>query len=598
MNINDLLNTTGVTSQPTNVAKNPTSTPQPQSQQPIPTDPVTSQPQTPPQPNEKESIEEVDSKEKDIKIDVPLLPPLEDTDNTKDLTTPRPQTTIPSNEPEKVITNTDISLPPLEKTNKKEEVTPQENDTKVDVPPLPPLEKADDVKDSTIPQPEIESLPQPIEMDINNESTKDVTTTAPTADLTPPLPNIQENNTNIPNENIVGPTAQPSTPTAGAGALSLENMQSQIVSGNNVLESSDMLNATSSAYPYTMKQLLEIVVQKNASDLHIGANYPALIRIDGELQPVGTQIITPEIAKDLIFSILSEENKEVAEINKEVDIAYAYEDIARFRVNVYHSTGSMSAALRLIPNKIKTMEELNLPKIYQNFVNLKQGLILVTGPTGHGKSTTLAAILNEINKSKPLHIITIEDPVEYVYPVGKALVNQREMKQDTHSWDIALKSILREDPDVVLVGEMRDYETISAAITIAETGHLVFATLHTNSASQTIDRIIDVFPEHQQGQIRTQLAVVIEGIIAQRLVKLNGGGRRAVSEVMMGTAAVRNIIREGKTYQLDNVIRTSGDVGMISIERSLVDLVREGLISVEDAQLNAINPEEVLRLLK
>ncbi|HOU75671.1 MAG TPA: type IV pilus twitching motility protein PilT [Candidatus Dojkabacteria bacterium] len=347
-----------------------------------------------------------------------------------------------------------------------------------------------------------------------------------------------------------------------------------------------------------MKQLLEIVVQKNASDLHIGANYPALIRIDGELQPVGTQIITPEIAKDLIFSILSEENKEVAEINKEVDIAYAYEDIARFRVNVYHSTGSMSAALRLIPNKIKTMEELNLPKIYQNFVNLKQGLILVTGPTGHGKSTTLAAILNEINKSKPLHIITIEDPVEYVYPVGKALVNQREMKQDTHSWDIALKSILREDPDVVLVGEMRDYETISAAITIAETGHLVFATLHTNSASQTIDRIIDVFPEHQQGQIRTQLAVVIEGIIAQRLVKLNGGGRRAVSEVMMGTAAVRNIIREGKTYQLDNVIRTSGDVGMISIERSLVDLVREGLISVEDAQLNAINPEEVLRLLK
>lgn len=354
----------------------------------------------------------------------------------------------------------------------------------------------------------------------------------------------------------------------------------------------------SGEYPYTMDQLLEMVVQKNASDLHISAGYPALIRIDGELIPVSGDILSSEVAKNLIFSITPDDAKEVVEVSKETDIAYAYKNVARFRVNIYHSMDTVSAALRLIPSKIRTIEELKLPAIYTSFTQIPQGLILVTGPTGHGKSTTLAAILNEINLKRPVHMITIEDPVEYVYPKGRALVNQREMKHDTHSWEIALKSILREDPDVVLIGEMRDYETISAAITIAETGHLVFATLHTNSASQTIDRIIDVFPEHQQSQIRMQLSVVIEGVVAQRLVKLIGGGRRAVSEVMLGTPAVRNIIREGKTYQLDNVIRTSGDVGMLSIEKSLVDLVREGKISVEDAQMNAVNPEEVMRLLK
>lgn len=564
MNINDLLNTTGITSQSTSTTTNPPPTPQQDPQQPTAANSVASQPtETPLQPKE------------DVVMPSPTLP------------TPSESTAEEQQKTEvNISTQSTPILPPLEDENNKEIAVP--------------------------PQSEIEPAKENVDLEINEEKTLTDKLVNPTQttddtiankepatdispDLPPTLPPLVDNNTPPPVDSTSVTTSSTET---NNGTLSLENMQEQILSGNSTIESSDMKSATSAAYPYTMKQLLEIVVQKNASDLHIGANYPALIRIDGELQPVGSQVITPEIAKDLIFSILSEENKEIVEINKEVDIAYAYEDIARFRVNVYHSTGSMSAALRLIPNKIKTMEELNLPKIYQNFVNLKQGLILVTGPTGHGKSTTLAAILNEINRNKPVHIITIEDPVEYVYPIGKALVNQREMKQDTHSWDIALKSILREDPDVVLVGEMRDYETISAAITIAETGHLVFATLHTNSASQTIDRIIDVFPEHQQGQIRTQLAVVIEGIIAQRLVKLNGGGRRAVSEVMMGTAAVRNIIREGKTYQLDNVIRTSGDVGMISIERSLVDLVREGLISVEDAQLNAVNPEEVLRLLK
>jgi len=355
---------------------------------------------------------------------------------------------------------------------------------------------------------------------------------------------------------------------------------------------------SSNRFSFTMDQLFEIVVQKNASDLHVTADYPVQIRVDGDLFSLNNEILDASGARELIYSVLTEELKEVVEVNKEVDFAYAYKDIARFRVNAFHAMGNLSGAFRLIPNKIRTLEELKLPKLYHELANLRQGLVLVTGPTGHGKSTTLAAILNEINLNQSKHIITIEDPVEYVYPRGKALVDQREIKQDTHGWDIALKSVLREDPDVVLVGEMRDYETISAAITVAETGHLVLATLHTNSAAQTIDRIIDVFPEHQQGQIRTQLATVTEAVVAQRLVKLIGGGRRAVSEVMLGTPAVRNIIREGKTYQLDNVIRTSSDVGMISIERSLVELVREGVLSVEDAQSYAMNPDEVIRLLK
>lgn len=590
MNINDLLNTTGVTNQSNSQAVPPapanTAPPQTNASQPsddsaqassqsqgsqlpelsLPTDVTVEAPQG------STTVTEAVSLPEDVTItesNIQTLPPLPPTDEPKDNEMPKE---ISSPEELTVLETTPSSVEQTEPEILSEVQSQESNEKKldpiVDQPPVTPTELTPSAPQEQVVSPELQSqeTSQPID-DISVEQV-------------------------------------PETSTDTTATLSFEDMQSHLgteepdIATSQTIDTADVLSTTTSNYPYTMNQLLEIVVQKNASDLHIGSNYPALIRVDGELQPVSSHIITPEIAKDLIFSILSEENKEVVEINKEVDVAYAFEDIARFRVNVYHSTGSMAAALRLIPNKIKTMDELKLPKIYHNFVNLKQGLVLVTGPTGHGKSTTLAAILNEVNRTKPVHIITIEDPVEYVYPTGKALVNQREMKQDTHSWDIALKSILREDPDVVLVGEMRDYETISAAITIAETGHLVFATLHTNSAAQTIDRIIDVFPEHQQGQIRTQLAVVIEGVIAQRLVKLNGGGRRAVSEVMMGTAAVRNIIREGKTYQLDNVIRTSGDIGMISIERSLVDLVREGLISVEDAQLNAVSPEEVLRLLK
>lgn len=351
-------------------------------------------------------------------------------------------------------------------------------------------------------------------------------------------------------------------------------------------------------FPYTIEQLLQIVVDKDASDLHITVGYPAMLRIDGDLTPVSQDLVTDQVALDLILPVLAENKRELLEVNREVDLSYAYKDTARFRINAYYERGHPAAAMRLIPSRIRSIEELKLPGIYHQFAKLSQGFVLVTGPTGHGKSTTLAAILQEINATYPKHIITIEDPIEYLYPTGKCLLDQREMHEDTHSWEIALRSALRQDPDVILVGEMRDFETIASAITLAETGHLVFATLHTNNAAQTIDRIIDVFPEHQQAQVRTQLSNIIEAVISQRLIPLTGGGRRAVSEVMLVTPAIRNLVREGKTHQIDNVIRTSMDVGMKSLEHSLVDLVREGVITVEAAEEIAVHPEEVVRLLK
>ncbi len=347
-------------------------------------------------------------------------------------------------------------------------------------------------------------------------------------------------------------------------------------------------------------ELLKYAIQYNASDLHLTVGYPPIVRIDGELREVSDSIITPQEAEELILPLLSDEKKELLEVNKEIDFAHFHEGeyTGRFRINVYHTMKNLAAAFRLIPSKIRSIEELMLPPIYHQFSQLKQGFILITGPTGHGKSTTLAAILEEINQSRFTHIITIEDPIEYVFDGKKSLIDQREMNEDTHSWPIALRSALRQDPDVILVGEMRDYETIASAITLAETGHLVFATLHTNSAAQTVDRIIDVFPENQQAQIRLQLSNILEAIVAQRLIPLDKGGRRAVTEIMIANPAIRNLIREAKTHQIDNVIRTSSDIGMIPLEKSLVSLVREGVISVQKAQEYAVFPEEVLRLLK
>lgn len=344
-------------------------------------------------------------------------------------------------------------------------------------------------------------------------------------------------------------------------------------------------------------ELLDLVISQDASDLHLTVGYPPFIRIDDKLIPVGGALGKEEV-KAFVSQSLTQNQKELLEVNREVDLSYQHKNAGRFRINAYYERGNMAAAYRLIPQKIRSTTELGLPSNILDFTRLSQGLFLVTGPTGSGKSTTLAAMLQYINETTQKHIITVEDPIEYVYPRGMSLVDQRELGSDTHDWSIALKSALRQDPDVILIGELRDFETIQAAITLAETGHLVFATLHTNSASQSIDRIIDVFPPHQQQQIKTQLAGALKGILSQRLVPLIGGGRKAVIELLIVTPAVQNLIREGKTYQMDNVVATSADLGMISLEKSLVKLVRDGKITAGTAQDYAIRPEEVLKLMK
>lgn len=348
-----------------------------------------------------------------------------------------------------------------------------------------------------------------------------------------------------------------------------------------------------------IQQLLQLTIDRNASDLHLMAGIPPTLRVDGLLVRVpGEMPLAPTEIDALLKSILNAGQTERVTTNKEIDFSLAFSENARFRVNVYTQKNSVAASFRRIPIKIPTIEKLKLPPILYQFTKLRQGFILITGPTGHGKSTTLAAMLDEINRTRPVHILTIEDPVEFIFTPQQAIISQREMHADTHSWEVALRSALREDPDVVLVGEMRDHETIAAALTVAETGHLVFATLHTNSASQTIDRIVDVFPKEQQGQVRLQLSNVIEGVFSQRLVPLATGGRIAAFEVLTSTSAVRTTIREGKTHQLDNIIRTSAEFGMTLIEKTLGNYVQQGIVSMEDAQSFAIRPEELTRLLK
>lgn len=372
-------------------------------------------------------------------------------------------------------------------------------------------------------------------------------------------------------------------------------------SANSPIEDNKItINTGPSGNELSMSVLFDEVVSRNASDLHISVGYPPIIRIDGELIDVGDQLLTPADAEKLILSIIPDDKKELLEVNREIDFAYSHEgsQSGRFRINAYYTMKNLAAAFRLIPTRVKTIEELLLPQVYHQITKLKQGLVLVTGPTGHGKSTTLAAMLEDINRNRFDHIITIEDPIEYIFEGKKALIDQREMNDDTNSWAVALRSAMRQDPDVILVGEMRDYETIAAAITLAETGHLVFATLHTNNAAQTVDRVIDVFPENQQPQVRLQLSNILQVVIAQRLIPLDQGGRRAVSEIMFNTPAIANLIREAKTHQIDNMIRTGADMGMVYLEKSLVSLVREGVITAQKAQEYAVYPEEVIRLLK
>ena len=349
----------------------------------------------------------------------------------------------------------------------------------------------------------------------------------------------------------------------------------------------------------TIQQLLLEVIKRKASDLHLTVGALPTLRVDGSLTPLeGEKPLMAEDVQGLVFSILTEEQKEILLANKELDFSFALGEVARFRVNVYHQKGYLAASLRLIPAKIKTLEELNLPSIIKNFVRLPQGFVLITGPTGHGKSTTLAAIINEINETRSEHIVTIEDPIEYIYPHRQSLISQRELHLDTHSWEIALRSVLREDPNVVLIGEMRDFDTTSAAITIAETGHLVFSTLHTNSAVQSISRIVDQYPEYQQQQIRVQLAEVLEGVVSQRLIPAIVGGRYPVCEILLATPAVRTMIRENKVHQIDNYIMTSRDLGMQTLEHSLANLVKSGKVSMETALSYAIRPDEFKRIIK
>ena len=351
--------------------------------------------------------------------------------------------------------------------------------------------------------------------------------------------------------------------------------------------------------PQRIEILLEEVVKKKASDLHLQVGLPPMLRIDGALVPVnGAEALHEEGVESLIFAILDEDQKQILLKDKEFDFSFAFGDLGRFRVNAFHERGNLAAALRLIPNEILSVEQLGLPPIVNKFADYPRGLVLVTGPTGSGKSTSLAALVHKINQERASHIITIEDPIEYTHKSIKSVVVQREVHYDTYSFSAALRSSLREDPDVVLIGEMRDLETISSAITIAETGHLVFATLHTNSASQSIDRMIDVFPPHQQPQIRSQLANILMAIVSQRLIPAIGGGRIAAAEILVATPAVRNIIREGKSHQLEAVIQTGAEFGMQSMDRTLVNLIHNGTISYEEARNYAVDLDELDRLMR
>ncbi len=345
-------------------------------------------------------------------------------------------------------------------------------------------------------------------------------------------------------------------------------------------------------------QVLLEVIERGASDLHITVGAPPIIRLNGQLFPLDYPKLMPQDTKEMLYAILTQEQREVLERNWEYDFSYSLPGKGRFRVNIFFQRNSLSAAFRLIPVKIPSLQELNLPLVLEEFTRKPRGLVLVTGPTGSGKSTTLASLINIINETRNCHIITIEDPIEFLHPHKKSIVNQREVGSDTKSFAQALKYVLRQDPDVILIGEMRDLETISAALTAGETGHLVFATLHTQDAPQTIERIVDVFPPYQQQQIRIQLAGVLQGVIAQQLLPTQDGkGRIVAVEVLIPTSGVRNLIREAKTHQIYTAIQTGGKYGMQTMDQSLADLVRRGKISYEVALQRAIDQQILKQIL-
>ncbi|GAB4491347.1 MAG: type IV pilus twitching motility protein PilT [Thermodesulfovibrionales bacterium] len=350
----------------------------------------------------------------------------------------------------------------------------------------------------------------------------------------------------------------------------------------------------------TIYDLLKIMIEKGASDLHITTASPPRLRIDGKLLPLDYQPLTPVETKSLCYSILTDAQKHKFEENSELDLSFGVKGLSRFRGNIFMQRGAVAGAFRTIPFEIRTFQDLGLPEIVNELVKRPRGLILVTGPTGSGKSTTLAAMIDRINSERYDHIITVEDPIEYLHGHKKCMVNQREVNADTTSFKAALKYVLRQDPDVVLIGEMRDLETIEAALTVSETGHLTLATLHTNSAIQTINRIIDVFPPHQQEQIRVQLSFVLEGILSQQLIaKKSGKGRALAIELLVPTPAIRNLIREDKIHQLYSMMQTGqAKFGMQTMNQSLFELYTKGHISYEDAVGRSPVPDEMIQMLQ
>ncbi len=357
--------------------------------------------------------------------------------------------------------------------------------------------------------------------------------------------------------------------------------------------------ATNINFQDKLSELLVTTAKQNASDLHIAVGRRPSLRVDGVLVSLQKEpIVTPDIAEGLVMAMLNNNQKERFQKEGQIDFAYSLEDKARFRVNTYMQRGFHSAALRLIPARIRTIEELRLPPLLHDLSKLSQGFILIVGPAGHGKSTCLAAILDEINHTRTEHVITIEDPIEYLFTQDRSIVSQREVGSDTYDFNSGLRTILRQDPDVIMIGEMRDVLSIGTAMTASETGHLVFSTLHTNSASQTVDRVIDSFPPEQQSQIVSQLAATLVAIVSLRLLPRLGGGRVPAYEIMLVNPAVRNLIRERKVYQIDLVIETSLQEGMISLNRCLARLVKDKEISIETAELYSLNPGELRILLE
>lgn len=351
-------------------------------------------------------------------------------------------------------------------------------------------------------------------------------------------------------------------------------------------------------YEQKMKNLLLLVGQQGASDLHLAVGRYPTLRIDGKLVPISQEeLLTPADTSGLADVLLDEKSKQELEKEEQVDFSYNFEDKARFRTNAFFQKGYISITMRFVNNRIRSLEDLDMPTALYGFAQYTQGLVLITGPVGHGKSTTLAALIDYVNHNQDKHIITIEDPIEYVYTQDRCIINQREVGKDAKTFPQALHAVFREDANIVLLGELRDLDTISTAMTAAETGHLIFATLHTNDSAQTIDRITDVFPAHQQNQIRSQLANVLVGVVSQRLIPKIGGGRVPAVEMMIKNSAIENLIRENKSYQIDSVIETSLKEGMVSLDRALSDLVQRGVVDVNDAFHYAKNKEYMQMLL-